>query len=196
MNLQMKDPKTGAVPELRQWYFFREALIEKYGEVDEYQIAVDHETGKCYYDGKEYPIIFPRRILNFVKDEDKAIKCSFIGTHTPNRNWLMEYMNPPEVYIRWTNKGRLIGKDEIDQEYMDILCKSRYAFCPEGDYLWTYRLYESCLCRALPVMRIGNTSLFGINIYSIYENKLDDTELIRRVDENFQKVLNENLLPL
>jgi hypothetical protein len=207
MNLQMKDPVTGAVPELRQWYFFREALIEKYGEVDEYQIAVDHEQGDCYYDGVKYPLIFPQRICEFIPldvlTKNRFFSHHFIGKRTEDRVWVKQFVHQYGC-VFFSDKGRELAKDEIDLEYLLSMCDSTFALCPKGDHLWTYRFFEACICGSVPVVRLGEVAeAYEPYYYLPYDGDMSKfyrqlkPEIIADMRmHNHEMFLTRNLLPL
>ena len=59
------------------------------------------------------------------------------------------------VYIFASKKGRILPYKAWDEDYYNMLSKSRFVLCPNGDHVWTYRFFESILCGAIPVVE-GN----------------------------------------
>lgn len=49
-----------------------------------------------------------------------------------------------------------IGKGAIDyQEYLDIICKSKYVICPPGSFsVESFRLYEALECGSIPITQM------------------------------------------
>ena len=53
----------------------------------------------------------------------------------------------------WSStRGRTFPDKSWDQEYFDVLARSRFVLCPNGDFVWSYRFFEAILCGAIPVI--------------------------------------------
>lgn len=43
-----------------------------------------------------------------------------------------------------------IVKDNV--EYFETMCKSKYCLCPAGDAPWSFRFYETLMCKSIPIV--------------------------------------------
>jgi hypothetical protein len=57
-----------------------------------------------------------------------------------------------EFFIWSSNRGRVFPQKSWDEDYYKILSNSKFVLCPSGDYIWSYRFFESILCGAIPVV--------------------------------------------
>lgn len=67
-------------------------------------------------------------------------------------NYLTQRIIGKEDHIVWSDAGRNLSNKLFDKDYFDALSRSHFVICPEGDFPWSYRLIESVLCDALPVL--------------------------------------------
>lgn len=137
----------------KQQALFYEAVRDIVCDVAIDDIRVDHSTGRCFYAGKEYPIIFPLRYLREIEslDTKKDVRFNFLGTYTRKRDWINKYASENSV-VCFTSKGRTIGKSEFDRDYYQLLCRSEFTLCPSGDFKWTYRFFEAIMARSIPIV--------------------------------------------
>ena len=55
--------------------------------------------------------------------------------------------------VFWSsNCGRVFPVKAWDEEYFRLLANSQFVLCPSGDYIWTYRFFESIMCGAVPII--------------------------------------------
>lgn len=54
--------------------------------------------------------------------------------------------------IYTSDLGRQFPIKVWDEDYYNFLATSRFVLCPDGDFVWTYRFFESILCGAIPVV--------------------------------------------
>ncbi|BAY83459.1 hypothetical protein NIES267_29480 [Calothrix parasitica NIES-267] len=55
--------------------------------------------------------------------------------------------------VFWSsNRGRVFPVKAWDEEYFRLLANSQFVLCPSGDYIWTYRFFESIMCGAIPII--------------------------------------------
>jgi hypothetical protein len=53
----------------------------------------------------------------------------------------------------WSSeRGRRFPTKAWDDEYFQMLADSEHVLCPSGDYQWSYRFFEACLCGAVPIV--------------------------------------------
>ena len=65
------------------------------------------------------------------------------------RSWTI---NVGDLTLWSSNRGRAFPVKTWDEEYFKLLAKSKFVLCPSGDFIWTYRFFESILCGAIPII--------------------------------------------
>lgn len=197
--LHKKNKYTGQRPFLRQYYLFKQALEEKYLDIDEYEISVDHSNSKCYYGDEEYGVIYPKSWLTLFESTEKSIDYFFSGylnnEKEENRLWVLEYKNQNSV-INFSDRGRNIPRDLFDIHFFDIMKKSKFSLCPQGyPYKWTYRFYEAILCKSIPILKQDDVidDYFNYEFY-IHNDKFDYDYSLDIINRNYEKALNRLFL--
>lgn len=197
--LHKKNKYTGQRPFLRQYYLFKQALEEKYLDIDEYKISVDHSNSKCYYGDEEYGVIYPKSWLTLFESTEKSIDYFFSGylnnEKEENRLWVLEYKNQNSV-INFSDRGRNIPRDLFDIDFFDIMKKSKFSLCPQGyPYKWTYRFYEAILCKSIPILKQDDVidDYFNYEFY-IHNDKFDYDYSLDIINRNYEKALKRLFL--
>ena len=75
-----------------------------------------------------------------------------------------------DLYISSSTNGRHFPEKSWDQEYYNFLLKSKFVLCPSGDYVWSYRFFESILCGAIPVIEEFCSVYEGYKYVTLKEN--------------------------
>jgi hypothetical protein len=57
-----------------------------------------------------------------------------------------------DVTLWSSERGRRFPTKAWDEEYFQMLADSEHVLCPSGDYQWSYRFFEACLCGAIPIV--------------------------------------------
>ena len=57
-----------------------------------------------------------------------------------------------DVTVWSSERGRRFPTKAWDEEYFQLLADSEHVLCPSGDYQWSYRFFEACLCGAVPIV--------------------------------------------
>lgn len=53
----------------------------------------------------------------------------------------------------WSSlRGRHFPVKSWDDEYFQMMSRSKAVLCPSGDYVWSYRFFEATLCGAIPIV--------------------------------------------
>jgi hypothetical protein len=111
--------------------------------------VIDHATPKTIVGDKEYPLVFPRFLINV--DTPKTIDMLFIGLITDKRReWLKQF---PDATIVDSLRGRKEHTRIYDTTYFNQMAKTKFVLCPDGDFTWTYRFFEAILCGAIPIIQ-------------------------------------------
>lgn len=96
-----------------------------------------------------------------------------------------------KMEILFTNKERIFPVKAWDQEYFNQLLESKFVFCPDGDFVWTYRFFESIICGAIPVVENHCVPYNGFKYLTLEQylngETLTDSDLI----SNFLKIKKE-----
>ncbi len=128
------------------------------------------------------PLIFPRLILRryFKKFNSKFDKIFFKGNLSASRIidsfflfienkdflaliiliknlFLLKkqfIINTKKSYFEFTLNGRNNKIKYIDPNYFNQMSMYKYIFCPKGDYLWTYRFFETIQVGSIPICKI------------------------------------------
>ena len=64
-----------------------------------------------------------------------------------------------DVTVWSSERGRRFPTKAWDSEYFQMLADSEHVLCPSGDYQWSYRFFEACLCGAVPIVE-GASALY------------------------------------
>jgi hypothetical protein len=124
--------------------------------------TIDHATPKTAVGDKEYPLVFPRFLIN--TDQPKTINTLFIGLITDKRKqWLTRF---PDAVIINSLRGRSEATKVYDKTYFDKMAQSKFVLCPDGDFVWTYRFFEAILSGAIPVIQ-NHCSLYRGYMYVV-----------------------------
>ncbi len=67
----------------------------------------------------------------------------------PQSNSIKKY---GDFWLWSSRRGRTFPRKSWDKDYFDFLLNSRFVLCPSGDFIWSYRFFESVLCGAIPVI--------------------------------------------
>jgi len=141
-----------------QLFFIEDALKEIDIDPKNVVIKYDHRLGFDYINNKEYGVIFPKRILKFINslNKEKFINYYFKGNISGNNNkrdWIFKYKGLSNSEIVKSTYGRNSNtKYNIDKEYYQKLCNTKFSLCPIGQCPWSYRFFESIMCFAIPVL--------------------------------------------
>ncbi len=57
-----------------------------------------------------------------------------------------------DVTVWSSERGRRFPTKAWDEDYFRMLADSAAVLCPSGDYVWSYRFFEACLCGAMPIV--------------------------------------------
>jgi hypothetical protein len=140
--------------------------------VEKLQIEIDHMKGVNYINTLQHPLTFPLYIKNHIArlDKTKSLDYNFIGTVTEHRNWITKYTGHNTI-IKNSNNGRNPAiKYNIDEEYYDILSKSKFTLTPTGECPWSYRFFEAIMCFSIPILEQNSQDIFMKDYFFYYDN--------------------------
>lgn len=91
----------------------------------------------------------------------------------------------PLLFVQ-SNLGRAFPLKAWDQDYYETLGKSMFILCPSGDYIWTYRFFESVLCGAIPIVESSCEAYEGFHYYT-FDDKFQNLKYSERdASHNFE----------
>lgn len=73
--------------------------------------------------------------------------------------------------VFWSsNRGRVFPVKAWDEEYFRLLANSQFVLCPSGDYIWTYRFFESIMCGAIPIIEEYCPAYEGFRFFTMNDS--------------------------
>jgi len=138
-----------------QEYYIRKAIEE--AGITLRTLRVKHKEAECWINRRYYRLIFPKSLIDLcngiTKKETKTIDYCFKGVITNERAWLNDYKGKENNVIIHSDRGRDENlKYSYDIDYYTLLAKSKYALCPVGECLWSYRMFEAIMCNCIPIV--------------------------------------------
>ena len=166
------------------------------------------------------PLIFPRLILKryFKEFNSKLDKIFFKGNLSmpriidsfrlfiENKDFLALYIlllnlflfnkefiiNTKKSYFEFTLNGRNNKIKYLDPNYFNQMSMYKYIFCPRGDFLWTYRFFETIQVGSIPICKIKHNIyedfIFLKTICFKKNNYIYFKKLIKININNFSKI--------
>lgn len=135
----------------------------------------NHELPLVNVGNYSSPLVFPRALLSLL--QSRSLTCSkspiisfqglltnkrishlnqFLATHSlpPISSDHYQYDNDSFVFsIIGSRRGRSLSTKGLDNFYYETLLKSQFTLCPSGDFVWTYRFFESIMCNSIPIVQ-------------------------------------------
>ena len=62
-------------------------------------------------------------------------------------------------------KGRQFPIKSFDEEYFTERKKYKFVFCPDGDFVWSYRFFETVMCGGIPIVENDSPLYKGFKYY-------------------------------
>jgi hypothetical protein len=127
-------------------------------------VKIEHSENPITYIGnKKYSLVFPRFLINHFSLK-KSNDYLFIGLVTPKRNHFLSQF--PTAKIENSKRGRDVITKVYDIEYFNQLSNSKFILCPNGDFTWTYRFFESILCGSIPIIENDHVLYKGYQYFT------------------------------
>lgn len=99
--------------------------------------------------------------------------------------------------VFWSsNRGRVFPVKAWDEEYFRLLADSQFVLCPSGDYVWTYRFFESIMCGAIPIIEKYCPAYEGFRYFSMDDSISSWKWSEEDVNYNFQLCFERLTVPL
>jgi hypothetical protein len=145
--------------------------------------VIHKETPKTIIGKKEFSLIFPKFMFNY--KSQKTINPLFIGKITPKRE---KFLRGFDAKIINSNRGRDNKFKKKDEEYFKIMSKSKFVLCPNGDFIWSYRFFESIIFKAIPIIEDFSKLYEGYKFYTKDEKPIYREDWI---EHNLNKLKGE-----
>lgn len=126
------------------------------------EVVIDHVKPRTIIDGKEYTLVFPKFLFE-TNTPLRTIDKLFIGNVTESR---MRFLSGfKDAVIEYSTRGRGDKTKFFDAAYFDRMARAKFALCPNGDFVWTYRFFEACIMGAIPVIEESCDIYNGYRFY-------------------------------
>lgn len=150
--------------------------------------------------------------FNFNNYRNKDIPVSFVGTYTshPIRGRMFNRINDKNIIYRHSyhidsNSFSVDNyRKKEENEYQDILERSRFSLCPRGSSPSSVRFWESLSAGAIPILISDNWVLpdwdWDNTIIVISESDFDNlsyddiTNIVNKIPEEKEKAMRKNCL--
>lgn len=173
-----------------QEYFFRMSLREagiNYG-----QIRIDHDKGTCWHKKIGWvPLCFPVKMITAIEklSKEKTINYFFRGTITKSREWVKKYPN-----IHSSLRGRNLRlKYSLDLDYYQQLSSCLFSLSPVGDCPWSYRFFESIMCKAIPILGDNEDDIFASSFFFLRDTS-EHVYVKNAAEKNFKIFIDNHTL--
>ena len=169
---------------LLQEYYAKQACAEI--NLRNPKIRINHLKGETIINGKCYGIILPQSLIEYCKSlwHERIDQFYFKGVITEKREWIRQYENVYE-----SNRGRDKNlKYSLDKEYYTSLGKTKFALSPTGGCNWSYRMFESIACGAIPVLGDNDVDTFAKD-YKIFRHSDKKEYSVEYANHNYETLL-------
>ncbi|PLX39865.1 MAG: hypothetical protein C0608_10520 [Deltaproteobacteria bacterium] len=92
-----------------------------------------------------------------------------------------------DISIWSSEKGRHFPVKAWDEEYFRMLSKAQFVLCPNGDFIWTYRFFESAMCGAMPIIEDECTHYDGFHFFRMGDDPKTFIWDQNKAFENFER---------
>jgi hypothetical protein len=100
-----------------------------------------------------------------------------------------------ELVVMASEQGRRFPVKVWDEAYYNTLGRTQFVLCPNGDYVWTYRFFESVLCGAIPVVEEPCAAYEGFDYVGMSVNGRRLVWSAEVVERNYHKALERLVVP-
>jgi len=158
-------------------------------------LEINHSKPETKINGKIKPLIFPIGLINMCEslNEEKNNDIYFRGLLTKNReNAILRLKESTtlNVVIESSNRGRKFPIKSLDIEYFKKLSSYNFNYCPNGDYMWSYRFFESVMCKSIPIVEDDYPTIREFK-YLTLNNDLNNLTWNNEWVEHNSKILKE-----
>lgn len=196
-----------------QSLLFERALHEE--GIEKKGFNINHAKPENYNNGVTYNMIFPKSFLKDLEslNYEKKLDYIFLGTISgPHREFLKTWDKPNSIikttlqnkFVHPKNHQGFYPDNLFNRDYFQDLASSKFTLAPGGCsamdpkykekqlFLWTYRFWEACLTRSIPITNEPDPKWHGD--YKFYS--LEDEHVYREdwVEHNFNLVKERHFI--
>jgi hypothetical protein len=91
-----------------------------------------------------------------------------------------------DVTLWSSERGRRFPTKAWDEDYFRMLADSEHVLCPTGDYVWSYRFFEACLCGALPIVEEASPLYDGFRYRLMSDPRGDEPWSASDAEHNYR----------
>ncbi len=100
-----------------------------------------------------------------------------------------------DVTLWSSERGRRFPTKAWDEDYFRMLADSEHVLCPSGDYVWSYRFFEACLCGAMPIVEEASPLYDGFRYRLMSEPRGDGPWSASDAEHNYRVCSERIVLP-
>lgn len=119
----------------------------------------------------------------------KTKTFSRIGIDTTRRR------NLGELLLWESDRGRKFPIKAWDDDYFRVLANSEFVLCPSGDYIWSYRFFESVLCGAIPIVEKDCSVYNGFRFLSFQDEVTQLEWSVEDAEYNYKACVERLTIP-
>ena len=82
--------------------------------------------------------------LNTTYEKNSSTSWNTLGHFDKTQNLSKSFLCPQYMKKESRNK--------FDENYFDVMSKSKFCLCPAGDASWSMRFYEALMCKCIPIV--------------------------------------------
>jgi hypothetical protein len=141
-------------------------------------LTINHFKPEIIFKDIQKPLIFPKSLINYceVNCNEKIPGVFFSGLLTTKRKLVIDSLSKKTnlpLIIKNSNKGREFPQKSYDINYFNEMLKYKFILTPNGDFIWTYRFFESIMCGAIPIVEESCDIFKGFIYYSVNDTITD-----------------------
>lgn len=135
-------------------------------------VEIEHATPSTRIGSITRPLVFAHGVADRCGSmwANRSQLISFDGLVTDRRASVLAPLREllgQEFRLVASSAGRDWPGKAWDETYFRTLGSSRFVACPDGDYVWTYRFFEACLCGAIPVIESTCSLYQGFHFFRL-----------------------------
>jgi hypothetical protein len=100
-----------------------------------------------------------------------------------------------DVTVWSSERGRRFPTKAWDEDYYRMLADSESVLCPSGDYVWSYRFFEACLCGAMPIVERPSPLYEGFRYRLMTDPRADEPWSAADAEHNYRVCAERIVLP-
>lgn len=176
------------IGECIQKNLFSQALIEARENFNFDEISIDHYYGKNFLNNKEYGLLFPKILVDYIYSLSKSKKEDYFfkGFITEKRSWVLKYNHLGTIIHSEYSPGNAYT---FDKDYYKQMCENKFVLCPTGNCPWSYRFFEAIMCFSIPIIKDDDLDIFShkFKYYKTSEIHIYDLDIVNYNYEVFIK---------